>query len=74
MAIMITISMYIEGSDYTPKAIFNNVLDGGSGIRQVESWDHLNVIARANQESLNNVICDYRTFKKLVELWGMPTI
>ncbi len=47
-------------------------LDGKSQVRMVESWDHLNSIADANQVQRSSIRFEDRTTELCEKAWGKP--
>ena len=48
-------------------------IDGNSPVRQVDSWEHLNSIADANQVERSAITFEDGTIELCEAIWGKPT-
>ena len=48
-------------------------IDGNSPVRQVDSWEHLNSIADANQVKRSAITFEDGTIELCEAIWGKPT-
>ncbi len=68
---MISVMMRENNGHMEPMVLISAVLDGGSQIRRLNSWVHLEEIARDNHYKSRDIIFEEGTIQHLTELWGV---